>query len=323
MAVSRRTLLKLPLAASLFGVGSAVHASEPYPSRPIRVIVSASPGTSMDTAARFLAAAIGASEGTTFVVENKVGANGIIATEHVARAAPDGYTLLFTASTHYTNRWMQESLPYDVIEDFAPIARVANGPLVLVVPADSEARTVADLIRIMKASPGEVTYASAGNGSTTHLSAVLFNSLAGTTARHVPYKGAAQALTDTIGGQVAFTFAGTSTCLPQIKAGRLRALGVTSNSRVEQLPEVPAIAEAGLEGYELTSWLGALAPAGTPPEIINKQSKLWTDAANSQEFKDFCIAQGFQHDILDAAEFQANAAKDLEKWRKIVLLSRE
>src|SRR5690606_17330386 len=146
MPVSRRALLKLRLAASLDGSASSLRASASYPSRPVRVVVSASPGTSMDTAARFLAAAIGATEGTTFVVENKVGANGIIATEHVARADPDGYTLLFTASTHYTNRWMQESLPYDVIEDFAPVARVANGPLVLVVPANSQARSLEELI---------------------------------------------------------------------------------------------------------------------------------------------------------------------------------
>jgi tripartite-type tricarboxylate transporter receptor subunit TctC len=309
--------LALAAAALVFPV-----AAQEYPARPVRFIVSTAPGTTVDVTARFLGAKL-AEEwgGAAIVVENRIGANGAIASEFVARAPADGYTLLFTAGSHYAARWMVARLPYDPVEDFRPVARVGIAYLVLVTPSSAKANSLADLIAEMKARPGDLVYSSAGNGSATHLTSVLLTSMAGVTARHAPYKGAAQALTDTIGGQVQFTFAGIATASSHLKAGRLKALGVSGPRRSQSLPDVPAIAEAGLPGYELTTLVGALAPRATPPAVIRKLSNALMKLAGTPEYRAFATLQGMEADLADTDKFSAEAPLELEHWRKVIALS--
>ena len=324
LTTARSTALTLAVTgifAAALSVSSAAQAQD-YPSKPIRFIVSTAVGTTVDSAARYMAAKL-AEEwgGAPIVVENRIGANTAIASDFVAKAAPDGYTLLFTAGAHYATRWMIAKLPYDPVEDFKPVARVGVAYLVLVVPANAKTQTLASLIAEMKAQPGAFTYSSAGNGSATHLSSVLLTSMAGVSARHVPYKGAAQALTDTIGGQVQFTVAGISTARAHIAAGRLKALGVTGPQRSQMLPDVPAIAEAGLPGYALTTMVGMLAPRAVPPAIINKLSNALLKLGATAEYKVFAANQGMEADLAGTDKFSAEAPLDLEHWRKVIALS--
>ncbi len=310
------------LAAALTATCTVPATAQEYPSKPIRFIVSTAPGTTVDAAARYMAAKLSEEwGGAPIVVENRVGANTAIASEYVARSPADGYTLLFTAGAHYATRWMIAKLPYDPVADFKPVARVGMAYLVLVVPGTSKFNTLTGLIADMRAQPGELTYSSAGNGSATHLSSVLLTSMANVTARHVPYKGAAQALTDTIGGQVQFTVAGISTARGHIQAGRLKALGVTGPKRSQMLPYVPAIAEAGLPGYELTTMVGLLAPKATAPAIVRKLSNAIIKLGSTPEYKVFAANQGMEADLADTDQFSAEAPVDLEHWRKVIALS--
>jgi tripartite-type tricarboxylate transporter receptor subunit TctC len=287
-------------------------------------VAIASPGTSLDVTARYLANLLGPRLNTSVMVENKVGANGIIASDYVAKSAPDGYTLLFTGAPHYTNRWISEApLPYDTLKDFAPVAKVNNSPLVFVVPANSPYKTLADLVADMKARPGQVTYSSSGNGSTTHLCSVVLNDMTGTVARHIPYKGATGAITDTVSGQVGFTCGGTAPTLPLIKAGRLRALAVTSARRLAALADVPTAAQAGVPGYDQTTWLGVLAPGATPAPVVQRLSTELVRLAGSDEFREFCLAQALNVDIADADALRMEAPRELERWRRIIELSRK
>ena len=297
-------------------------AAQDYPVKPIRFIVSTAVGTTVDSAARYMAAKLTEEwGGAPVVVENRIGANTAIASEYVAKSPADGYTLLFTAGAHYATRWMIAKLPYDPVDDFKPVARVGMAYLVLVVPATSKFTSLTSLIAGMKAQPGELTYSSAGNGSATHLSSVLLTAMANVNARHVPYKGAAQALTDTIGGQVQFTVAGISTARAHIASGRVRALGVTGPKRSQTLPDVPAIAEAGLPGYELTTMVGMLAPKDTPPAIVRKLSNALIKLGSTAEYKAFAANQGMEPDLAETDKFSAEAAPDMEHWRKVIALS--
>ena len=259
--------------------------------------------------------------GAVVIVLNRIGANGAIASDCVAKAPADGYTLLFTAGSPYATRGMVAKLPYDPVEDFKPVARVGMVYLVLVAPSAAKANTLAELIAEMQARPGELAYVSAGNGCATHLSSVLLTSMAGESARHLPYKGAAQALTDTIGAQVQFTVAGIATAQAHIRCGRLKACGVTGPKRSQSLPEVPAIAEAGLPGYELTTMVGMLAPRATPPAAVKKLSNAQVKLARTAEYKAFAAAQGMEPDLADSDRVSADAPLALEHWRKVIALS--
>jgi tripartite-type tricarboxylate transporter receptor subunit TctC len=263
-------------------------------------------GGGSDFVARLVAQGMGAHLGQRVVVDNR----GMIAAEIAKHAAPDGYTLLLYGSPMWLAPFMRDKLPYDPVDDFKPIARVGMAYLVLVTPANARANTLADLIAEMKAKPGDVTYSSAGNGSATHLTSVLLTSMAGVTARHVPYKGAAQALTDTIGGQVQFTFAGIATASAHIKAGRVKALGVSGPKRSQSLPDVPAIAEAGLPGYELTTLVGALAPKATPVAVVRKLSGALIKLSSTPEYKAFAALQGMEADLADTDNATCDAADD-------------
>ncbi|MBC7782181.1 MAG: tripartite tricarboxylate transporter substrate binding protein [Proteobacteria bacterium] len=244
--------------------------AQDYPVKPIRIIAPYAPGGGTDLLSRFIARKLNEAWGQQVLVENRLGAGGIIGTELVARAPADGYTLLMTASTHAINPSLFRKLPYDPIKDFAPIGMVATGPNILVVHPSVPVKSVKELIALARKRPGELTFASAGIGSTTHLAGEFFKSVAGIDVVHVPYKGSGLAQVDLIGGHVDFMVDSLPSGLPNAKAGRTRALATTGNKRFPTMPYVPTALEAGLAGYESISWWGLLAPQGTPPALVIK-----------------------------------------------------
>jgi tripartite-type tricarboxylate transporter receptor subunit TctC len=293
--------------------------AQPYPSRPIRMVVPLSPGGFADVPARLLAPRLAEALGRPVYVENRPGAGGTIGAAFVAESAPDGYTLLFTATPHVIGPWLYKNLPYDALRAFTPIILVAAGPYVLVAnPRQLPVRSVRDLIAAAKARPGRIDFASSGNGSAQHLVGALFDSMAGIELNHVPYKGSGPAMQDLLAGQVQVSFAGVPNVLPQVKAGRLRALAVTTTTRWGELPEVPTLAESGVPGYEATLWLMLAAPAATPPQIVRR---LYAEAAKA--LRDPGLQSGFR---AAGVETPAAAPQDLaafmraeyEKWGKVV-----
>jgi len=249
---------------------SAAHAQPAWPTKPIRILVGYAPGGSTDVTARIIAQALSERLGQPVIIENRPGAAGNIAAEAAAKADPDGYTItMSTSSTFATNPSLYKSLPFDVQADFAPIALTAFIPNLLVVHPSVPASTVAELIAYLKANPDKMNFGSSGNGSSQHISAALFNSMAGVKMTHISYRGGAPAVTDLLGGQVQVIFAPLVEVLQQVRAGKLRALGITTATRSPLLPDVPTIAET-LPGYEVRLWNGLLAPAKTPPDVIDR-----------------------------------------------------
>jgi tripartite-type tricarboxylate transporter receptor subunit TctC len=258
----------LLLTALLLGVSSG-SAADNYPGRPIRLIVPFAAGGGNDTVARLVGQSLGARLGQPVIVDNRPGAGGVVGAEAGAKAAPDGYTLfLGGVGSHAINPNLHKDLPYDPNKDFAPITLLASAPLILVVHPSVQADSVAQLIALARAQPGKLNYASNGNGSSSQLAAVMFASMTGIDIVHIPYKGLAPALADLLGGQDQLMFSSIVAILPQVRAGKLKALAVTSRRRMSLLPDLPTIAESGVAGYESSSWYGILAPAGTPPDIV-------------------------------------------------------
>ncbi|CAG2147284.1 tripartite tricarboxylate transporter substrate binding protein [Cupriavidus numazuensis] len=318
--ISRRTcLLLLPALPALASLPLSARA-QTYPSRPVRFVVPVSPGSGSDIVARYMSAELSRSLGGTFVVENRLGASGIIGTDFVAKAPADGYSILFSYAAHYSNQFVEKT-PYDAVSDFDPIARLATSAMVLVTAANSPYRTVQDFIAAAKRKPGGLSYGSPGNGTTAHMAAALMSSKAGIQMTHVPYKAPSQVVVDVAGGQLDVGFGGVATSLPLVKAGRLRVLAVTSLRRSTYFPDAPTMDEVGLKGYELVSPIWALARRGTPPAIIAQLSDALTKAAATPGFKTFCHEQGLEVDIQDAATARARAPLELERWKKLVALS--
>ncbi|NYT23682.1 tripartite tricarboxylate transporter substrate binding protein [Alcaligenaceae bacterium] len=315
-------MLKASLALGLCTSGLA--RAQTFTDKPVRLIVGASPGTVLDRTARFLSEPLQQRLGTPIVVENKVGAGGIIGVDFVARAPADGHTLLLSSIPIYTNRWLSETpLPYDPIADITPIARLNNAAVVLLVPTASPYNTLADLIADMRARPGEVTYASAGTGTAPHLAVSVLNDMTNTQARHIPYKGAAPAVTDTVSGQVAFTFQSASSALQLVKAGRLRALAVSGTERLKSLPDVPTVAEAGVNGYSVTAFVSVFGPSGIPPATVEKLSAVLLDIGRTEAFQQFCDEESVTLDLADTKSLSADAPKELELWRQIIEASKK
>lgn len=313
---------------SVASLGAAVCAptafSQQYPSRPIRIVVPASPGTAVDITARFVAEALAKSLKTPVMVDNRAGAGGLIGTDAVAKAAGDGYTLLFAGVPHLTTRWFVDGpVTFDPVKDFVPLARVSSSALCIVVKADSPYKTLGDLIAAMKRKPGEITFSSGGAGSTSHLCSVMLNDLTKTRAKHVPYKGNGPAVTDVIAGQVDFTSQGAPSVVPMVKAGKLRGLAVTSPGRWLEIPDVPTAAQAGVAGFQVASWIAALAPVATPAPVVERLSDELVRIAQSSAFKAFCAHQSMYVDIADRRQFLSELPKEDAHWKRISQLSKE
>ena len=293
-------------------------AAQAWPAKPVRIVVPLGAGGFADVPARILAPKLGAQLGGSVFVENRPGAGSTIGADHVAKAEPDGHTLLFTATPHVISAWLYKKLQYDALTSFVPVARVAAGPYVLVVHPDLQASSVAELIAAAKAQPGKIDYASSGNGSAQHLVTALFANAAGIDLSHVPYKGSGQAMQDVLGGRVKVHFAGVPNVINHVRAGKLRALGVTTTQRWPDLPEVPTIAEAGVAGYEATLWLCMLAPAGTPEAIVTRVSAEIGKALQEPEVLKQLRNAGIAPSYLGPQELGAFMRAEHEKWGRVV-----
>jgi tripartite-type tricarboxylate transporter receptor subunit TctC len=289
-----------------------------WPSRPVRVVVPLGAGGFADVPARILAPRLAAQTGGTFYVENRPGAGSTIGADFVAKSEPDGHTLLFTATPHVISAHLYKKLQYDSLKDFAPVALTASGPYALVVNAELPVKSVKELIAAAKAAPGKIDYASSGNGSAQHLVTALFATMAGIDMNHVPYKGSSQAMQDLLSGQVKVSFAGIPNVLPHVKAGRLRALAVSTAQRWPDLPDVPTVAEAGVPGYEATLWLCVLAPAKTPPEIVKRLADEIAKALQDPEMLKNLRSAGIGPHYMGPQEFAPFLRTEHEKWGKVV-----
>jgi len=324
MPIQRRTLLS---AAALLPL--AARAQPAWPTKPVRIVVPFAAGGTTDILARALAPELQRAFGQPFVVDNKPGAGGNSGAAEVAKSAPDGHTLLMgTVGTHAINVALYPKLPYDPARDFVPVTLVAGVPNVLVMnPAAAQKygiNSVADLIQALKAHPGQLNMASSGNGTSIHLSGELFKSLTGTYMVHIPYRGSGPALMDLMGGTMDLMFDNLPSALPHIKAGKLKALAVTSATRSAALPEVPTIAEAGgpaLKGYEASSWFGLLAPAGTPMEVVNRLQQETARALATPALKERLLSQGATPGGIPPAEFARFIEAETKKWAQVVKAS--
>jgi tripartite-type tricarboxylate transporter receptor subunit TctC len=303
--------------AALFLLASAAHA-QAWPSHPIRVVVPYSPGGFVDVPARLIAPRLATALGKPVYVENKPGAGGTIGAQEVAKSAPDGHTLLFVGTPHVINPWLYKDLHYDALKDFEPVTLVARGPYALVVNPKLGVSSVRELIAAAKASPGKIDYASSGNGSAQHLVCALFASMAGIELNHVPYKGSGSAMQDLLSGQVKVSFAGIPNVLSQVKAGRLRALAVTTARRWGELPEVPTLAEAGVPGYEATLWIAIVAPAGTSSDIVRRVNAEVGGMLREADVQRSFRSAGVLPSLLGPVELGAFMRAESEKWGKVV-----
>lgn len=292
--------------------------AQPYPAKPIRLIAPSTPGDAPDVIARLIALRLSPVLGQPIVVENRPGAGGVIGSEVAAKSAPDGYTLIMgNAGSHGINAAVYSKLPYDIQRDFAPISQVAIAPNIMVINPLIPAKSVAEFIAYAKSQSGKLSYASGGNGSSAHMSMELFKAMSGVDIQHVPYKGSSPALTDLMGGQVAVFIGNIPPTVPLVRAGKLRALAVTTKSRSTLMPELPTISEAGLSGYETVAWFGVLAPAGTPPEIVTRLSTEIGKIARSPEMRDKLVAMGAEPVGGTPEEFKAVIDSDIAKWKRL------
>ncbi len=313
----KKKLLLLLLALSA-GIAHAQTAGVAYPVRPIRIVVPYPPGGFNDTLGRTLAAKFTEAWGQPSFVENKPGGNTLIGCDYVAKSAPDGYTLLVVAFPFAVTPSLFKHMPYDTLKDFAPIILAASSPNLLVVNPQVPVKSVADLVALAKSKPDGLSYASTGNGSSNHISMELFKSLAGVQILHVPYKGSAPAVTDLLGGQVQVMFDNAPNVLPQVKAGRLRALATSGAKRTPLAPDLPTVAESGVPGYELEVWFGLVAPAGTPREIVEKLNAEVTTILAMPDVRERFLAQGVEPLGSTPAQFAEHIRAQMAKWGKVV-----
>jgi tripartite-type tricarboxylate transporter receptor subunit TctC len=310
------TALKAACATLLIAAGSV--AAQPYPGQPIKLIAPFPPGGSVDITARLIAEPLEKALGGHIVVENRSGASGNIGMEAAARARPDGYTLVINTIPLVTNQSLFEKLSWDPVRDFAPIGMVATSPHLLVVPAKSPARSVADLLKLARANPGKLSYASAGVGTTFHFAAEMFKDATHTFILHVPYRGGGPALVDTLGGQVDMSFPTLGAALPFVKQGTLRALAVTDKARSPLLPGVPTMQEAGIKGFYFTQWLALLAPAGTPQPVVARLNGALKEALQTQDVRDKFEAQAFVPFITTPEEAGRFIAAEVGSFSRLI-----
>jgi tripartite-type tricarboxylate transporter receptor subunit TctC len=291
-----------------------------YPWKPIRIVVPYAPGGGGDALARLLGPQLNQRLGQFVIVDNRPGAGTIIGTDLVAKAAPDGHTLLINTSAFTINPSLQEQLPYDALRDFVAVQKLVSLPNVLVVHPSVPAKSVRELIAYAKSKPG-LTYASSGTGTGAHLAGELFRSMAGLDLVHVPYKGGGAVMPDVIAGRVHMSFATLPSSLAHIQSGKLRALGVSSKTRSPSLPDLPTISEAGLPGYEAGNWIGLFAPAKTPRPVIARLDSVFREVIQAPEMKARLLSLGFEPDGSGTREFTATVAEEIAKWRKLIVQS--
>lgn len=319
--MTRRFLMQrlwVMVSAGLALVTAGLHA-QPYPAKPIRMMVPFPAGGGSDTIGRAIGQKLAERLGQPIVVENRPGAGGSIGADVVAKSAPDGYTILLGSTSElvqYPN--VNPKIPYDPVRDFAPITLVGTVPLVLIVHPSLPVRSVKELVALTKARPGEINFGSAGNGSTTHLAVELFILMTGARMTHVPYKGSPQAVADLVAGNVQLGIPTMPAALSFIKAGRAKALGVTSGKRAAVLPDVPTLQEAGVRGYETDLWTGILAPAGTPPAVLTKLHTEIVHVAGLPEVKEALGRQGAAPESSTPQEFSAYIKSEFSKWARVV-----
>jgi len=297
--------------------GAAATAQAPYPNKPVHLLVGFPPGTAADITARLSSQRLSQAFGQQFIVENRPGASSTIAAEMVVRAPKDGYTLLIGSVANTINASLLKNLSYSFEKDIAPVALISTAPNILVVHPSLPVHSVQELIGYAKPRPGEIFYASSGNGTSPHLSGELFNMMAGIKLAHVPYKGSSEAVADLLSGRVTVTFSPVSTVLPHIKAGKLRALGTSGSSRTAAMPDLPTIAESGLPGYETSLWFGMFAPADTPRDIVDRLAGA-VKTALAGEMGDQLKAQGMDPAFRTPAEFTSLVHAETAKWSKVV-----
>jgi tripartite-type tricarboxylate transporter receptor subunit TctC len=312
----------VPIALTLclaFSALGSVHAQANYPTKPIRFIVPFPPGGGTDILSRLIANKLNETLGWQIVVDNRGGAGGNIGLQAAAQAAPDGYTMVMGQTSNLAiNPSLYKKLPYDPIRDFVPVSLVSASPIALVVSAKSPYKTLGDFVSAAKAKPGQLTFGSPGNGTVSHLAGELFQRTAGIKYVHVPYKGAAQALPDLIGGRIDIYAGSLETAMPHMKAGTIRALAVTSLQRVSAAPDVPTVAEAGYKGFEVTTWFGILVPKGTPDAMINKLTTEITKVLQLPDMKERMSATGGVPVKAGPKEFAALLNADVQRWARIV-----
>ena len=306
------------LGAAVAIASATAVSAQTWPTRPVKIVVPFTPATAADIVARQLASRLAETWGQGVVVENQGGAGGVIGAAVVAKAAPDGHTLVMFGINHAINPSLYKEVPYDTVRDFKPIMRVALAPLVIVAHPAFPASSVPELVALAKARPKAIQYGSGGNGSITHLALELLKSRAGIDLVHIPYKGVAQMVTDVLGNQIPLACPAVATVLGHVKAGRMKALAITSARRFSGLPEVPTVAEGGVRDYDVSAWNGLLAPSRTPDEIVAKIHADAAKIAQSREFVELLQPQALEVDLLRPPEFQAFLASELAKWTKLV-----
>ena len=307
--------------ALLAALLSSASWAQSYPSHPIRIVVPYGVGGSADVYARFLGAKLQDALGQPFVVEDRPGGGSIVGTDVVAKSPPDGYTLLMMSNTHTVNETLIPKKPFDLMRDFAPIAPVNYSDLIMVIHPSVPAKDLKEFIALAKAKPGALNYASSGTGTPYHMAGELFKALAGVDIVHVPHKGSDQARTAILGGQVQMMFDAITTMAGNARAGKVRALGTTGNSRSPVMPETPTLAEAGVPGYEATIWLGLMAPAGTPRPILERINLEVNRIVNAPDVKEAWSKQGAVPMGMTLEQFDKFLREDIVKWAKVVKVS--
>jgi tripartite-type tricarboxylate transporter receptor subunit TctC len=311
-------LLRYAVAATIAcAAAGAVHA-QAYPAKPVRIVVPFAPGGGTDVIARYLAAGMTESLKRQVIVENRAGANAIVGTEFVARAPADGYTLLFVSSPHSVNPSMYAKLPFDTLGDFAPVSLVASSPYILVTHPSLPVRNVKELIALAKRQPDQILYGSGGSGSSAHLTAELFNQMAGVKLREVPFKGAGPALIGTLTGEIALVFGNALTVKPHIESGRLRALGIASAQRSRSFPDMPTIAEAGVPGFRSDAVLGLLAPARTPRAVIDTLNAETHKVMRQPSSVEAMHGMAVDIALSTPEEFGGLVESEMNRWAKVV-----
>ena len=318
MNTAYRSFVRLLICLASLACGSSAALAQNYPGGPVRMIVPFPAGGGVDSAGRILAMRLSENYGKSFFIENRGGANGNIGTEIAAKSGKDGYTLLFTGAGFVTNPSLYAKVPYDAVKDFDPISLMALGPNVLVVHPSLPVKSVKELIALAKSRPGQVGFAGSGSGSTPHLAGELFNTLAGVKMVHIPYRGSGPAMIGVLSGEAPVMFLPAINAGPHVKSGRMRAVAVTSTSRLPAMPGLPTVAESGLRGYESSQWYGLLAPAGAPEDILNSLNAHVMKIMQAADMKSRLTVDGIVPVGNTREQFTAHIKSELVKWAQVI-----